>query len=220
MKKSVIALLLGISSITASAETRYVTDVLYVNLRAEQGDTGRTLRTIRSGTPLEILERSETDNKFVRVRTEDGLEGWVNDRFLTGEAVAATRIKQMEDSYRQMQKENQQLKEKLQKIDAELREKDKDHQRLASENTKLTSQFQQIQHVSARPMELEQENKELRLRAAELQKEVVDLRNENANFKDSTNRNWFLTGSAVIIVGVLIGLIVPRLRYRRQSSWA
>jgi SH3 domain protein len=197
-----------------------VTDVLYVNLRTEQGDTGRTLRTIRSGTPLEILERSQTDDKFVRVRTEDGLEGWVNDRFLTGEAIAATRIKQMEDSYRQMQKENQQLKEKFQKIDAELREKDKDHQRLASENTKLSSQFHQIQQVSARPIELEQENKDLRLRAAELQKEVVDLRNENSNFKDSTNRNWFLTGSAVVILGVLIGLVVPRLRFRRQSSWA
>jgi SH3 domain protein len=37
--------------------------------------------------------------------------------------------------------------------------------------------------------------------------------------QDSSNREWFLTGAGVIIIGILIGLIAPRLRPKKKSGW-
>jgi len=37
--------------------------------------------------------------------------------------------------------------------------------------------------------------------------------------KDRSEREWFVRGAGVVIVGILIGLIVPRLKLRKKSSW-
>ena len=90
------SLLIGFLVVAAihqvKADTVYIRDTLYVPLRGGQSTEHRILhRGLRSGTELERLETSE-DTGYTRVRTPDGLEGWLQTQYLVEEPIASTRL--------------------------------------------------------------------------------------------------------------------------------
>ncbi|MGB8144044.1 MAG: hypothetical protein WCF05_02505, partial [Chromatiaceae bacterium] len=59
-----------------------------------------------------------------------------------------------------------------------------------------------------------------RTRVAELTRQAAELDQETRDLKLQTNQRWFMIGAGVIGGGILIGLILPNLRFRRRkSSW-
>lgn len=77
----------------AFAETAYITDELQLGLH-RAADTGDSpMRSLVSGTELEILERTRL---YARVRTPDGSEGWVKAAYLISEKPAAARVMELE----------------------------------------------------------------------------------------------------------------------------
>lgn len=75
----VAASLLG-ASLQVAAETLYVTDRLRAAIHAEQSAESPVLALVESGTKLEALEQV---GEFTRVRTAEGVEGWVDAVLLT-----------------------------------------------------------------------------------------------------------------------------------------
>lgn len=61
------------------AETAYVTDRLFVSIREGQGNEFPVVKSIATGTKLEVLQRL---GGFVLVRESSGAEGWIADRYL------------------------------------------------------------------------------------------------------------------------------------------
>lgn len=74
-------------------QRRFVSDKLVLNVYAEPDQGSARVATIQTGDIVEELER--TDN-LVRVRLEDGREGWVGASYLTTDEPAATRLRQLE----------------------------------------------------------------------------------------------------------------------------
>jgi len=74
-------------------QQRFVSDKLVLNVyaAAEQG-SGR-VATIQTGDAVEELERSGT---MVRVRLEDGREGWVGASYLVSDAPAIVRLRELQ----------------------------------------------------------------------------------------------------------------------------
>ena len=198
------------------AETRYVSDVLYVSLRDQPADPAKILRTLRSGTAVEVLERQ---GGYARVRTEDGLEGWVRAKFLVDEPIARDKLRQAEARLARLEQENQALREKLKALEGKLAEADKERKRLESLRQRLEGELARLKEVAARPAELAEENTQLKTRLVEAEKELAQLRSEVSTLRDQTRRDWFLAGAGVLLGGLLIGLIVPRIRWRRRSEW-
>lgn len=221
MNKKLWIALLGsiVINSAAYAETAYVSDVLYITLRTGQGDSFRIIKTLKSSTKLELLEKSE-DEKYALVKTEDGEEGWVQFRFLINEPTSEILLNSAQASVERLKNENAQLKEKYEKARNELRDTESERKRLESKSTKLEKETEQMEKVAAKPIQLDRENKELRTRNAEMGQEIQELKQKVDNLSGSSNRDWFLTGAGVVLIGVLIGLIVPRLRLRKSSSWA
>ena len=55
---------------------------------------------------------------------------------------------------------------------------------------------------------------------AALTRERENLKQENRDLSNRTTQNWFLIGAGVIIAGIVLGLILPHLRFqRRKTSW-
>jgi uncharacterized protein YgiM (DUF1202 family) len=71
----------------------FVSDKLVLNVHAEPNQAGERVATIESGDAVVELERAEN---FVRVRLENGREGWVGASYLTTDAPAAVRLRDME----------------------------------------------------------------------------------------------------------------------------
>jgi len=51
------------------------------------------------------------------------------------------------------------------------------------------------------------------------ERQSQSLLQENQSLKDRTARDWFMVGAGVILLGMIIGLIIPRIRWRKKSSW-
>ncbi len=215
---AVLALLIYISVVPVQAEEQYVTDVLYVSIREGEGDDFPPLRVIKSGVKLEILHKGE--GKYYLVRAPDGLEGWIPHRFLTEEPISAAKLEIALAQINQAQPENKTLREKLAELRSQLRDTEKERNQLDSSSQKLAKEKQKLEQMAKQPLQLKTENETLRTENAAISSELNRLRLESESLDSSGQRNWFLTGASVVILGILIGLILPKLRGRSSNSWA
>jgi SH3 domain protein len=211
----VVTILILLLATAAAAETRYVNDELIINLRTGQGNTYRILRTLPSGTPLEVLEENE---QYTLVRTSDGIEGWVGSQYLVNTPIARDRLVQAEKRLGQLQAEKQQLQQTLAELKQEKGTVEKEQRTLSAEAENLGQELERLRKVAARPIELDRENSSLKEQLRSLQNEINQLTSENARLQDSTRQEWFLTGGGVLFGGILLGLILPMLRRRKKSG--
>jgi SH3 domain protein len=73
----------------ARAETVYVVDRFSVPLRETPFEGSADVKTIETGTPLELLQRT---GDMVRVRDRQGAEGWIETRYVSASLPARTQL--------------------------------------------------------------------------------------------------------------------------------
>ena len=71
----------------------FVSDKLVLNVYSEPAQGGERVGTIETGDAVQELERADS---FVRVRLPDGAEGWVGANYLTSDAPAAVRLRELQ----------------------------------------------------------------------------------------------------------------------------
>ncbi len=214
-------LLLGLllaAGVVAADSTRYVNDQLIITLRAGQGSEYKILKSLPSGSRLELLEE-DTDTDFSRVKAEDGTEGWVRSWYLseipTAKLLLADAIRKAE----RLEAENKKLRASTSSSSKTNKEMKQQLKQLETENAKLKKENARLNDIASRPIELESENKRLSSEAAQLKQENKRFAGENSGLRQSSVQKWFMAGSGVLVVGILLGLILPRLRRNRASSW-
>lgn len=79
------------------AQQRFVSDKLVLNVYAEADQNSARVATIQTGDAVEELERA---SNLVRVRLEDGREGWVGANYLTSDAPAIVRLRELQREQR------------------------------------------------------------------------------------------------------------------------
>ncbi|MGD8785064.1 MAG: TIGR04211 family SH3 domain-containing protein [Thioalkalispiraceae bacterium] len=201
----------------AYAATKYVTDHLIITMRSGQGNQFEIIKTLPSGTRLEILE--ETDTGYTMVRLEDGTEGWVRTQYLSDEPIAADKLAAAETKANKLQATNKLLRQELDALKKAKRKLDQEHASLQSDHKAVTEELTHLNEVAARPKQLEVENKDLRKRFEQISDELVLIKQENQVLKDRSERNWFIAGAAVLILGMIIGLIIPKFRFQKKDKW-
>ncbi|MFZ0789094.1 MAG: TIGR04211 family SH3 domain-containing protein [Chromatiaceae bacterium] len=221
---SVVPLMLWLGAIlalpvAAQAETRYVTDQLDITLRAGESIRYKILRMLRSGTPLEVLAVNKS-TKYARVRTEDGTVGFVLEEQLQDEPAARAQLAEMETRLAELQQEPEALTAQLAKLQASYAELKERFATVERDKQRREQELATIRHASANVLDITNDRERLRIQVAELTRTRADLEQENRDLKNETNRRWFMIGAGVLGGGVLMGLILPHLRFgRRKSSW-
>lgn len=198
-----------------AAETQYVSDVLKITLRTGQGTSYQILRTLESGTALEVLEDA---GQYTLVRTNDGTEGWVLSQYLTKAPIARDRLAQAERRLERLKADKQQLQESLAKLRQEKSTLEQSEQRLITETAKLKDELAHLRQVAEQPIELDRKNRDLKQQLQTIQVEVEQLKSDNAHLQDRTQREWFITGAGVLLGGILLGLVLPLLRRKKKSG--
>ena len=221
MKKALIifftALTLSLSATATQAESQFVSDHLVITLRTGQGAQFQIIKTLASGTRLEILE--STDTGYTKVRTPEGTEGWVRTQYLTTEPIAREKLANMEAQLSAAKEELATLKETHTSLRKERNVLASEKNKFTSNNSQLEAELERLKEVAAKPILLDSENRELQQKNVALEKDVQRLAQENRVLKDSSKREWFIAGALVLLVGIIFGLIIPKLRGRSRSSW-
>lgn len=106
LRKKFVCILLGatifVSSGAIVAETAYVSDTLRVGVRPAPDSHVAPTGVIKTGMLVEILESTDA---YVRVRTEDDLEGWVRDIYVVNTPPAMIKLQALQQQQRKLESE-------------------------------------------------------------------------------------------------------------------
>lgn len=203
--------------LAVSAKNLYVSDKLVITLRSGQGNQFEIIKMLPSGIKLEVLE--ETDSGYTKVRTEENLEGWVRTQYLTDEPIAEAKLNSIQARLEKLEATNKQLRIELKTLKKDKRELDKAYSDLQKDHSQASKELTRVSEVAAKPLLLDQQNKELQENYARTNDKLTLLKQENQVLKDRSRRDWFVAGAGVVILGIIIGLVIPKFRIRKKDSW-
>ncbi|MCW9023873.1 MAG: TIGR04211 family SH3 domain-containing protein [Gammaproteobacteria bacterium] len=211
------AILLISSGLVQAENIQYVSDQLRITLRTGQGNTYQIIKTLDSGTKLVVLETTETG--YAHVRLEDGTEGWVRTQYLSEEPIARITLASTEKKLERLQSQNIKLREEVDNLRKRSRELSSEQSSLSSKLKTSETELARLSEVAAKPILLDKENRELQQRNIAQEKELQMVAQENQVLKDRSQREWFLAGAGVLLGGILLGLLIPKIRWQKKSNW-
>lgn len=203
--------------ISAAGTTRYVSDELEITLRNGQGVKFAIRKMLMSGTKLEVIEIDPTG--YSKVKTAKGVTGWVLSRYLTNSASARDRVAGSEQKVVNLQLEVAKYKEELGSLVSRNTDAGSENMSLKETAQRLSTELDDLRKTASNAMGLENENRQLKEKLQQTDHDMQLLIIENSGLKDNDAKNWFLIGAAVLFGGVLLGLILPRLRLQKKQSW-
>lgn len=217
-KAPLLCLLLLLPGLLA-AETRYVTDIAKITLRTGESTSHRIIHMLSSGTALEVLS-SNKKSGYSKVKTSSGQVGFILTNKLTKETSARSQLSALRQEIDSLKAAPGELRKNLTDLQKQHGDLQVAHQELQAVKQKQGQELQSIRRTASNAIRISNERNELRQQVASLTRAVADLKQENQDLSNEATRDWFLIGAGVIIAGILIGLILPHLRFqRRRNSW-
>lgn len=214
----IAAIVLTVLTGVAQAEERYVTDDLGITLRSGQGSSYRVLKTLSSGTSVEVLSDDE-ESGYSHVRAPDGTEGYALTRYLTGTTPSQVRVESLEQELAKLREDPNNLRDKLTELQSEYQSLKLRYDSLEFENVQLSQRMEAIRDNAANTVALLNERDEAIQRANRLSTELDELRVRNRELENHSDKKWFMAGAGVLVLGMLIGVILPRIGTRRRKGW-
>jgi SH3 domain protein len=169
----------------AQEQVRYVTDELAIALRDGPNGASASRGVLTSGARVVLLE-SRPGTGYARVRTGDGREAWIQEKYLKAEPIARTRVDRAEKELAAAQAELKKLKE--------------DHARLLEDFARISGG----EPLAEREVVAEAERLRAQLTESEQRIEALQARAAAAGGTQRT----LLAGGALVIAGGLLALLL------------
>lgn len=229
---TVFALVIIFSTVIAApaaADTRYVGDQLVITLRQGKSTKHKIIKTLKTGTPMEILEEDPT---YFKVRISDGTEGYVLRQYISSELPKALRIKELEIKNSGLQNKIGELEKAKNNLEIQLDEIQKKYALEVSElktkstnleqnidlalnnQDEMTEKYNTLLAQSENVIQISDEREKLLKDNTKLTAGIKELRKKNKKLSDSKMIKWFLAGGGVFFFGWMIGKISRKRRSR------
>jgi len=210
----VVILFVTSLSINCFAKKGYVSDMLILTIREGPGNNSDILRTIRSNTPVEIIEER---NGYYKVLLENGDQGWVENQYITSEVPKSIVVEKLKLKIETFKKETLKLSESKKSYDQELKDtkqnydntiKDlksslktlnnkKEHLILSLNQSK--SKYEKLVLDSKDIVKVIKKNKRLIKENNNLSEQIKKYKFDSKDIFNKENRKWFLYGAAILL---------------------
>lgn len=197
----------------AEARTMYVIDELVITLRQRPANASSIVGRARSLEMMEVLEEGE---EWILVRNADGVQGWVQSKYISEEPPIGLKVKQIEAEnarllsvFQELETENTRLKDLNAELDARLKDE-------TTSKAKLEEDYRRLGEEAAEYLKLRKEYEKTRNQLTELKAETEVLARAADETVNNRRLKWFLAGGGVLVAGWLVGLI--SLRRKRSPS--
>ena len=189
-----LPILLSVQLGIGRADRRYVSDRLIITLRETPNTNGRVLRTLKTDTPVEVLEES---GRYLRIRTEAGEEGWVEKQYITPETPKPIIMARLHDEMNRLQEKIKEFEGAENPFLDELKAAEK-------------SYLKEVKELEQNAADLVDERNELKAANAKLNTEIRNLQRQVETVRGSGKLRWFLAGAAVFCLGLIAGQVSRR----------
>jgi SH3 domain protein len=211
-------LLIILPATQVMAEPMWVSDQFEVMLRSGPSTSNAIERILPSGTALELVERDD-DAGYARVRTAAGTEGWVLTRYLMDEPSAREQLEALTSRLTSVAAQGSSLTSQLDAVQGEYDSASRQIATLENEKRRLEGELAEIKRTAANVLAINNQNKELRDQLANAEIQAATLEQQNRELTGQTTRYWFMTGALVLVVGMILGIWLPRIRWQRKSRY-
>ena len=202
----------------AGAESAWVTDQFEITLRSGPSTSNAIELMLDSGTKLEVLER-DPESGYSRIRTSGGVEGYVLTRYLMNEPAAREQLASLTSQLTSEATRGSSLSSQLSAIRSQYESATRQIETLEREKSDLEEELAEITSTAANVLSINNQNKQLREQLASEEIRVATLEQENRELTSQTTRYWFMSGALVLVVGMILGLWLPRIRWQRRSRY-
>lgn len=176
-------------------EIKYVTDNLLLSLYKQSNSNSTALKLLSSGDKLGILSKS---GPYSRVKTEDGLIGWVKNGFLVDTPTASLLLDQEI-------KKNEALKSQLEKLSDSKKLVENYEETINTMKSDLDQRSQQLDRVNESLQQMGDENTELEQQIVRLQEEGIEL----SELILLVKQYWYVAALIILLV-FFVGLVTGR----------
>ena len=204
------------SALPAAADTRYVSDRLIITVREGKGPGAAPLATIPTDEPVQVLEEGD---QFLKIRTQEGLVGFVQAQYITKDTPKSIIIDRLEKEVDRLKgrmeelkaaqspqaQEMESLREKAQSLEKTLAETE-------NELRSVTETYNTLVENSGRVVEITAEHDLLQKENQRLTAELATLEEDNTQLLRQGMIQWFLAGAGVFVVGWILGKISRKKR--------
>ena len=224
MNRTIQSILISILTVffaaNSYAEDRYVTDLLKLNLRTGASSQHKIINQLRSGDKVKVLA-TDSGGEFARVRTSKGQEGWALIGYLQKTPTAKVLLTSASQKLKTTQEKLQVTSKSTRELTAENKTLLSENKALFSENETLTEEYTKLKSLSGNAVNISRKNREL-LERNNLQKNELEMQSaEVSRLQERISSDQFYMGAGAILIGLILGLVLPHVRPRQKSSeWA
>jgi SH3 domain protein len=206
------------SEITVIPTPMYVTDQFEVTMRSGTSTTNEILMLLKSGQQVTLLKQDPV-TQYSLVKTASGKQGYVLSRFLVEIPSARQRLAALQQSTATIKQENISLQAKISILEADLGNQLAENDNLKTTLLTTDKELDRVSIAAENTLDIVDKNMVMEATITELEIQQSLLADENSELKDSTKIDWFLRGAAVALIAFLIGILVTRIRWKKQESW-
>lgn len=196
----------------------WVSDEFEITLRSGPSTSNAIQLMIGSGMQLEVVER-DAESGYSRVRTPGGTEGWVLTRYLMNERSAREQLEILTSELTNANSRGTSLGSQLTAIKGEHDAANRRIETLEREKAAAEKELAEIRRTAANVLDINEQNKSLLDEVASAEIRADTLEQENRQLTGKTTRYWFMTGALVLVIGIILGIWLPRIRWQRRSGY-
>lgn len=203
----ILALLFCSFTALAQARTGYVSDMLILTFREGPGSSFSVLQTLKSDTPLTILEEK---NGYYNARLLSGETGWVDMQFISFERPKSLIIEELNQQKKELEAKLESLTKEQDPVKAlgletRLNEALEKNKSLETQLKESQANYTALENQSRDVVQLTEKNKALELANKELSMEMTQMEQKTSHLFRTSMIKWFLAGVGVLLLGWIIG---------------
>jgi SH3 domain protein len=216
----IVAFIVSASPTSVFADTRYVSDRLIISVRDGQNQDAAVLGYIETGAPVDVLEEKDD---FLKIRTENGIEGWVRAQYIVSAKPKVLIIEDLKNDIKALKEEYENIKngqdassntllktkkmyqDKIQELEEEVDINQKFAAKTKSDFIQLNKKYTNLLNHSKNAKELISQVDELKKLNAELNTQVKSLRKNRKNPLKSNRIQSFIAGAGILVFGFILG---------------
>ncbi len=217
-KIAFICLLYVLAGHVHAQTERYVTDSLRLEARQGPSTNHRITNMLSSGTRVTVLEQ-DAETGYSRVALDDGSEVWILSRFLMDQPAARAQLAQAREKFTSERDNARNLTGELETMGRTADELEQSKSALATDKKLLQTELAQIKQAAADTLAIQERNQSLDKQLEVVSTDLDSAKQRNRALKERSERDWFIAGAGVLLGGIIIGLVIPKIRWKRRRGW-
>ncbi len=178
----------------------------------------RITRMLSSGDRVTVIEE-DAETGYSRIAVDDGSEVWILTRFLTDEPAARAQLAEAVENFDREREIARDLASQIETLSQTAGQIEQSRSALERDKKVLQTELAQIKQAVADPLAIKERNRSLTEQIAALAADLETARQRNRALKERSERDWFIAGAGVLLGGMVLGLVIPRIRWKRRRGW-